>query len=130
MPSEIAAAWIRKAENDLLAVDNNLASAQVPFDVVCYHCQQVAEKYLKALLVSLGVQPSRTHDLLALLQDVRTYLTETPSDQIENSCIILNPYAIEVRYPDNDSNPTTEDCQEARSAAETVRQWARGYLLR
>ena len=130
MPSERVAAWIRKAENDLLAVDNNLASAQVPFDVVCYHCQQVAEKYLKALLVSLGVQPTRTHDLLALLQDVRAYLAVIPPDQIEKSCIILNPYSIEVRYPDDDSNPTAEDCREARTSAETVRQWVRGFLLR
>ena len=43
MPSEKVTVWIRKAENDLLAVDNNLASAKIPFDVVCYHCQQAAE---------------------------------------------------------------------------------------
>lgn len=130
MPAEKAAAWIRKAENDLLAADNNLGSEQIPFDVVCFHCQQAAEKYLKALLASLGVQPSRTHDLLALLQDTRTYLTTPPAGQIENACIILNPYAIEVRYPDDESNPTAADSTEARQAAETVRQWVRGIVLR
>jgi len=45
MSAEKAAAWIRKAESDLLAADNNLAAANIPFDVVCFHCQQAAEKY-------------------------------------------------------------------------------------
>jgi len=125
MPSEKVSVWIRKAENDLLAVDNNLAASRVPYDVVCYHCQQAAEKYLKALLVSLGVQPSRTHDLLALLQETRAYLATAPADEIERACVVLNPYAIEVRYPDDQSNPTAEDAAEARQAAEAVRVWIR-----
>ena len=128
MPAERATAWIRKAENDLLAADNNLAAARIPFDVVCYHCQQAAEKYLKALLVSVGVQPSRTHDLLALLQEIRTYLGNPPSSEIEKSCVILNPYEVEVRYPDDESNPTAEDCKEARQAADTVRHWVRDIV--
>ena len=128
MPSEKVTVW--KAENDLLSVDNNLASAQVPFDVVCYHCQQAAEKYLKALLVFLSVQPSRTHDLLALRQESRTYLTAGPADSVEKACVVLNPYAIEVRYPDDQSNPTAEDAAEARQAAETIRQWVRSFVLR
>ena len=130
MPSEKVMVWIRKAENDLLAVDNNLAAAQIPFDVVCYHCQQTAEKYLKGLLVFLGAQPSRTHDLLALLQEARTFLTAAPTDSVERACVVLNPYAIEVRYPDDQSNPTAEDSAEARQAAETVRQWVRSHVLK
>lgn len=130
MPPENIAAWIRKAENDLLAVDNNLSAARVPFDVVCYHCQQATEKYLKASLVSLGTQPSRTHDLLALLQESRTYLTVPPPDAIEQAYAILNPYSVEVRYPDDQSEPTAADASEARQAAETVRRWVRGIALK
>ncbi len=130
MPPEKVSAWIRKAENDLLAVDNNLGAERVPFDVVCYHCQQAAEKYLKALLVSLGAQPPRTHDLLALLQESRTYLTTPPRDTVEKACAILNPYGVEVRYPDDQSDPTAEDSSEARQAAEAVRQWVRGIAAK
>ena len=57
MSVEKANAWLRKAESDLLSADNNLSAAQIPFDVVCYHCQQATEKHLKALLVFLDVQP-------------------------------------------------------------------------
>ena len=130
MPPEEPSAWIRKAENDLLAVDNNLGAERVPFDVVCYHCQQAAEKYLKALLVSLGAQPPRTHDLLALLQESRTYSTTPPPDTIETACAILNPYGVEVRYPDDQSDPTAEDSSEARQAAEAVRRWMRGIAAK
>jgi len=130
MPAERAAAWMAKAENDLLAVDNNLASARVPYDVVCFHCQQAAEKYLKALLVSLGRQPLRTHDLLALLQELRSLLATAPDAEIEQSCILLNPYSIESRYPDDGATPGIDDANEARSAAVAVRQWVRSLVLR
>ena len=42
--------WIRKAEDDFRAA-GVLAAGSEPFhDQVCFHCQQSAEKYLKALL--------------------------------------------------------------------------------
>ena len=130
MSVEKAKAWLRKAESDLLSADNNLRAAQIPFDVVCYHCQQAVEKHLKAFLVFLDAQPSRTHDLLALLQEVRTYLKSSVPDEIENCCVVLNPYAVEIRYPDDESNPTLEDSKEARQAAESVRNWIRGLIIK
>lgn len=50
-------AWLAKADNDLLNIDNNLAAEQVPWDTVCFHAQQVAEKVLKAYLVYHGQRP-------------------------------------------------------------------------
>jgi len=47
---EIAKQWAAKAANDLLNADNNLKSEIIPFDTVCFHCQQAAEKFLKAFL--------------------------------------------------------------------------------
>ena len=123
MSAERVRAWVSKAENDLLSADNNLASVRVPYDVVCYHSQQAAEKCLKGLVVHLGVQPIRTHDLLALLQEARKFLTNSIPEGVENSCIVLNPYAVEVRYPDDDVQPTVQDANEAREAAEVVYRW-------
>ncbi|MBF8278398.1 MAG: hypothetical protein HW390_3471 [Candidatus Brocadiaceae bacterium] len=40
--------WIAKAKNDLLNADNNLKADETPFDTACFHCQQAAEKFLKA----------------------------------------------------------------------------------
>ena len=128
MSADKAMTWLHKAENDLLAADNNLNSSRIPFDVVCFHCQQAAEKLLKALLVFLNMQPPRTHDLLALLQEARTYLATPTPETIENCCVVLNPYAIEIRYPDDESNPTLEDSNEARRAADVVYNWIRAVI--
>ncbi len=43
---ELAGQWLAKAANDLLNADNNLRSEMIPFDTVCFHCQQAAEKCL------------------------------------------------------------------------------------
>jgi HEPN domain-containing protein len=39
---ELVAQWLKKADNDLLNVRNNLAARKVPYDTVCFHCQQAA----------------------------------------------------------------------------------------
>ena len=41
-------AWFDKADHDLLAVDQLTAAPTVLWDIVAYHAQQGAEKYLKA----------------------------------------------------------------------------------
>ena len=46
----LAEQWFRKAENDLLNVENNFKADRYPADTVCFHCQQAAEKYLKGFL--------------------------------------------------------------------------------
>lgn len=54
---DLIRAWVLKAEHDLLNIENNLAAREIPWDTVCFHAQQCAEKYLKALLVSCKIDP-------------------------------------------------------------------------
>lgn len=124
------AAWLQKADNDLLAADNNLAASRVPFDAVCFHCQQAAEKSLKGLLVFLGTEAPRTHDLLAVLERIKLLLSSDIEVKVRDACIVLNPYAIEIRYPDEAVFPTVEDAGEAREAAGVVVQWVRSLMQR
>ena len=130
MPPAREAAWLQKADNDLLAADNNLAASRVPFDAVCFHCQQAAEKSLKGLLVFLGTGAPRTHDLLAVLEQIKPLLTSDIEAKVRSACIVLNPYAIEIRYPDEAVFPTVEDAGEAREAAGVVVQWVRSLIQR
>jgi HEPN domain-containing protein len=123
MPDSRYAAWLKKAESDLLAADNNLAAARIPLDVVCFHCQQAAEKLLKGLLVFLGGETPRVHDLLALLDQIGSLLTSAIPEAVRAACVVLNPYAIEIRYPDDTWSPTLEDAREARDMAQKVRDW-------
>ena len=57
--------WINLADNDLaLAEHTSKTMWPVPHEIVCFHCQQFAEKYLKAFLVSKGQEPPYIHDLV------------------------------------------------------------------
>jgi hypothetical protein len=53
-PESNFSAWLRKADHDLLNIQNNLAAKDIPWDTVCFHAQQAAEKVLKAFLVARG----------------------------------------------------------------------------
>ena len=65
--NKLAAEWVRKAEDDYIAA-TRLRRGRTPLhDIVCFHCQQCAEKYLKALMQELGLHIPKTHDLDNLL---------------------------------------------------------------
>jgi HEPN domain-containing protein len=112
-----------KAANDLLSADNNLKAADVPFDVVCFHCQQAAEKLLKAYLIAKKRPAPRTHDLLLLLEE--TLKIDVDAEPLRDQLALLMPYAVEIRYPDEWFEPSKEDAEEASLAAQKVRDWLR-----
>jgi HEPN domain-containing protein len=60
---------LKKADHDILAIESMIAGKRVPWDNVCFHAQQAAEKILKAFLVYHGQIPPKTHDCVSLLMD-------------------------------------------------------------
>ncbi len=118
--------WIEKAEHDLRNAEYVLTMEDdCPFDTVCFHCQQCAEKYLKGLLVLHDIQFSKTHDLRRILDLVKE---NTAVDLSPRTVVPLNRYSIEGRYP-GDWEPITEE--EARAAicmARAVREAVRKHV--
>jgi len=100
-------AWVAKADGDLLNIANNLAAKRVPWDTVCFHAQQAAEKLLKAFLVWKGHDLVRTHDLVALLAQCAALDQSLAS--LEDDCRRLTYYAIGSRYPDTLYEPDEDD---------------------
>jgi HEPN domain-containing protein len=85
-----------KAEADYRSA-NVLAREKLPLhDAVCFHCQQCAEKYLKALLQESGAPVPRTHELVTLLSLVTTHY---PLRGIRRGVKFLTDFAVEFRYP-------------------------------
>lgn len=119
--SDHARQWLRKARNDLLNADNNLAANEITLDTVCFHCQQAAEKILKAYLAGNGEPYPFTHDLILILERILPLAPE--AEALRDSLTILIPYAVEIRYPDEGFTPAEEDAEEARQAAEGVLRW-------
>lgn len=118
-PESNFAAWLRKADHDLLNIQNNLGSADIPWDTVCFHAQQAAEKILKAFLVFHGGEVSKTHDLVALL--ARCVECEAGLAGLESDCRTLTSYGVAARYPDDLFEPGETDSREVVAAAHRVR---------
>jgi HEPN domain-containing protein len=93
--------WVRKAEEDWSAAEYLLAAASdVLYRPACFHAQQSAEKYLKAVLIVRGIGFPRTHNLeqlLLLLEEAGARLDGIDADQVG----VLTPHAVTSRYPDD-----------------------------
>jgi len=120
---EYAKLWIDKAKSDLLNADNKLAADKVPFDTVCFHCQQAAEKLLKGFLIAHGCEYPITHNLFAILDKVVEY--NPLAESLREALALLNPYAVEIRYPGDELTLSIDNATEARQAAQEVLDWMR-----
>lgn len=95
---EEALRLLRLARRDRETFDLLLPLPKASLAALGFHAQQAAEKALKAVVVSLGLEVPRTHDLAALghvILDSGTTLPLTV-DQLRS----LNPFAVEYRYDD------------------------------
>ena len=58
----LAKEWLEKGKHDIDEAQLSL-SAGGWADVICFHCQQAAEKHLKAFLVSKGIDVGKIKKL-------------------------------------------------------------------
>ncbi len=120
--------WVRKAENDLLNVTNNLQADQTPWDTVCFHCQQAVEKYFKAVLVVHEQEIPRTHDLEQLCNLIQSWIpgVEEQRDELR----WLTTYAVISRYPVEieDASPGKKEGKRAHQLAKAIRNVCRNYI--
>jgi HEPN domain-containing protein len=95
---EAAKEWFDIANKDLALAGHALGTMHpAPYELICYHCQQSAEKNLKGYLVFHGAVPPKVHDLPELQK-----LSEALNPKfsiIITKCDILNQYGVVTRYP-------------------------------
>jgi HEPN domain-containing protein len=99
-------------------------SADRPNDGICFHCQQSAEKYLKALMQELDLTIPRTHALEDLGNSLVPYHPILRS--FNRGLGFLTGFAVETRYPGK-----TAKGRQAKAAlrwADRVRTAARTLL--
>lgn len=113
-----ARGWFRKAESDLTTGRGTLAS-DGPYDTVCFHAQQAAEKYLKGLLAFLEAQQippiHNLEELFGLCTGLAPGWGLVGVDLAE-----LTPYAVQLRY-DLEFWPDRETAEKALNMAKQVR---------
>jgi HEPN domain-containing protein len=117
---ELVRSWLTKAASDLKSARLLGLAEEAPLDTAIYHCQQTAEKSVKAFLVSRGVAPERTHDVRKLT--LRASSFEARFNDLIDFAAVLTPYAWAFRYPDDlaESYPTSEEFQEAFQHAQAI----------
>jgi HEPN domain-containing protein len=59
--------WVQKAEEDWAVVAKLSKGKPVLNSAICFHCQQAAEKFLKALMQEFGLAIPYIHDILELV---------------------------------------------------------------
>lgn len=121
MPNEIAEEWIQKADEDLGFAEIGLQHSNF-FAQICFHFQQAAEKYLKAVIVANELEFRPVHDLQELVVVIKNKLPEV--ETIAGDCAYLNPYYIDTRYPVHwPSNYDRSTAEAAADAAEKIKIW-------
>ena len=115
---------MQKAEGDYIQATQNYRSANPVYDGVCFHCQQCAEKSLKALLEELGLSVPKTHDLDGIL---RLLLPHHPTlRSVRRGLGSLTPFPVNARYPGKKASK--RQAEAALHRADKVRTRARVIL--
>lgn len=121
----ITAEWVSKAEGDFAMMEREArARRNRNYDGICFHAQQCAEKYLKAVLAEAGLPVVKTHDLTALLDQV---LALQPGwEQFRADLAYLSDFAVAYRYPGESAG--RDEALDARRRCRSFRRVVRAAL--
>jgi HEPN domain-containing protein len=114
--------WVRKAEHDhgcALRLTGHGFN-----DAICFHCQQLVEKYLKALLEEKSLHIPKIHNLDALFGLLRALHPELIPHH--RHLITLSRYAVALRSPGEWA--TKRQATYAVRWAEAIRKACRSLL--
>jgi HEPN domain-containing protein len=114
--------WIEKADHDLGSAKVIYLHLPDYFETIAFHCQQAAEKYIKAVLFFNRIEFQRSHDLI--------YLLELLSRKIEINeswykiAVSLNSFSVQIRYPNTIIKLSKEEIESSIQIAEDFRKFA------
>ncbi|MBI4404032.1 MAG: HEPN domain-containing protein [Deltaproteobacteria bacterium] len=114
-----ALAWLEKARADLISA-KVLLKTKDPSQLyqVLFHCQQAAEKSLKAFLVWHAVSFRWTHDIAEIGDQCA--LIEKSFEPLIGQVKYLSDYAWVYRYPGEDPLPTVKEAKAGLRDAKRV----------
>ncbi|MEO5345750.1 MAG: HEPN domain-containing protein [Magnetococcus sp. YQC-9] len=113
-----------KAEQDRAVFRVIRDHPEIDANASCFHAQQAIEKWLKAVLVSKGISPRRTHDLDTLVDRILDEGIEFPFSPDRFSC--LTAFAVQFRYEELDAEAIS--LAEVEGMIEDARTWAMTLL--
>lgn len=116
--------WIKLAEMDY-GVAEHLYQTYYPkpYEIICYHCQQSAEKAIKSVIVADGAKGGmpKLHDLSFLLNQIKNVVDI--EEKYYDYADALTPYGVSIRYP-NELFLEEKHAKEALQMSKEIMQWA------
>ncbi len=110
--------WLIKSMHDLGSARRLLEGEEKYLDNAVYHCQQAAEKAIKAFLTYKDIVFEKTHNPIALLS--LCLPSESSFAQFKKETEILTPYATEFRYPGDVLEPDMSEVKQALEMSESI----------
>jgi HEPN domain-containing protein len=107
--------WLERAAEDMREAEHDLTAAPPLLRGAVFHCQQVAEKVLKAFLTAHDRPFRKTHDLEELGREATTI--DRGLSAVVDKASDLTPYAWRFRYPGIPAAPTEEEATDAVAIA-------------
>ena len=104
-----------------------------PLNIICYHCQQAAEKAVKGLIVYFGSQGGmpKVHDISFLLNQIKHIVQEEKGIEVSHSLLLtanaLSKYGVAPRYP-NEIDVNDAQAVKALKDAETIMTWVKDAI--
>lgn len=80
--------WLQKADEDL-GFASSIIEDSTFYAQICFHFQQAAEKYLKAIIVADDLEFHKIHDLLVLLKAL--FSTPARTNQLDAGLQAIEP---------------------------------------
>jgi len=117
---EIIKLWHIKANNDLKICEQSFKTDEIITDVICFHCQQAVEKYLKSYLIYVEEEISKTHNIAILVTRCSNYDSDFST---LSEMAFLTEYAVQSRYPDDFYIPDIDEAKEAYEKAIEVKEF-------
>ncbi len=117
--------WMEYAEKDLQVAKHLLNTFfPKPLEIICYHCQQAAEKAIKAVYISLSLPGGipHKHDLTFLLEQMKKHVSV--SEDMLDHADDLNSFSVIVRYP-NEIQIDEKKVLLSMQYAEEIIEWAK-----
>lgn len=123
---DLARAWMIKSRSDLATARVLITGDEKHLDTGSYHCQQAAEKILKAWLTAQEVLFPKTHSLEELL--ALCIPSEAGFAHFRRHCEELTPLAHEFRYPGDVAEPDPKQAERGLSLAEQICGFGEGRM--
>ena len=117
---ELVRDWLTHADHDLRSARALAALADPLLDTAIYHCQQAAEKSVKAWLQAKDEKIPKTHDIEELIELAAA--SHSAFSQHGKAAETLTPYASAFRYPGGfeEQMPSREEFNEALQHAQAI----------